>query len=60
MSSVQVLSLLLALSLAVNIGCGAGLIAARADTGWARALLVAGGAAGSSLGIIFAGVAAYR
>ncbi|MEU3163782.1 hypothetical protein [Streptosporangium sp. NPDC006930] len=59
MTQVQVLVLLLACSIAINIGCAAGLITVRIGSGWARALLVGGGATGTALIIFFAGVAAY-
>ncbi|MGP3633877.1 hypothetical protein ACTU45_11000 [Streptomyces sp. 24-1644] len=58
--AVRLLALLLALSVSVNVGFCSGLVAARTRTGWARALLVGGSAAASTLAIIFGGVSAFR
>jgi hypothetical protein len=60
MSTVQILTLLLALSCTVNLGCAAGFLAARSGLGPARAVLVAGSATGGSLALFFAAVAAYH
>ncbi|MFI9580258.1 hypothetical protein ACIHCQ_00010 [Streptomyces sp. NPDC052236] len=60
MSQVEVLSLLIALSVALNIAFGAGWVAHRTGGGLANAVLVAGGTAGASLVIFFAGVSAFR
>lgn len=60
MNPVDVLSLLLALSFAVNVGGAAGWLAARSGMEWARAVLFGGGAAGTTMALIFAGVAAYH
>ncbi|WP_327269032.1 hypothetical protein OG233_16160 [Streptomyces sp. NBC_01218] len=55
-----VLSALLSLSMALNIGLLAGFISVRAGAGMAQALLTAGGAAGGCLALAIAAVAAYR
>lgn len=60
MNPVVVLSVLLALSFSVNVGGAAGWLAARTGVGWARAVLFGGGAAGTTMALVFAGVAAYR
>ncbi|GGS98970.1 hypothetical protein GCM10010156_66380 [Planobispora rosea] len=59
MTSIDVLTLVLAVSVAVNIGCAAGFITLRTGSGWARAVLAAGGAVGAALVIFFAAVGAY-
>lgn len=56
----QALSLLLALSGALNVAFAAGLVAYRAGASAAKAVLVGGGAACSVIGLYLAGVAAYR
>ncbi|GLW26049.1 hypothetical protein DI270_016365 [Microbispora triticiradicis] len=60
MSQVQILSLLLALSSALNIAITAALIARRSSAGTANALLTGAGAAATFLGLYFAAVAAYQ
>ncbi|MEV4616811.1 hypothetical protein AB0K43_30085 [Kitasatospora sp. NPDC049258] len=60
MNYTHALSLLLAISMAGNIGFIAGIAAWRAGIGWERAFLIGGGAAGSGLAIIFSGMAIYR
>ena len=60
MHAVQILTLLLALSGAVNIAFTAGLTARLAGAGSAQAVLTAAGAAGTVLAIFFAAVSAYR
>jgi hypothetical protein len=60
MSPVQILSLLLALSTALNIAFTTGLLAHRSGAGISQAILAGSGAAATSLGIYFAAVAAYR
>ncbi|MEU5980110.1 hypothetical protein [Streptomyces sp. NPDC047315] len=60
MSPVQILSLLLAMSTALNIAVTAGLLAHRAGAGVPQALLTGAGAAATGLGIYLAAVAAYR
>ncbi|MER7911783.1 hypothetical protein [Streptomyces sp. NPDC096068] len=60
MSPVQILSLLLAMSTALNIAITAGLLAHRAGAGVPQALLMGAGAAATGLGIYLAAVAAYR
>ncbi|MET9519968.1 hypothetical protein [Streptomyces sp. NPDC002994] len=60
MSPVQILSLLLAMSTALNIAITAGLLAHRAGAGVPQALLTGAGAAATGLGIYLAAVAAYR
>ncbi|MFE0652490.1 hypothetical protein ACFVZH_28315 [Streptomyces sp. NPDC059534] len=59
MSPLQILSLLLALSTALNIAITAGLLARRAGTDIPQAIFIGAGAAATSLGIYFAAVAAY-
>ncbi|MFF7647033.1 hypothetical protein [Streptomyces canus] len=59
MSPVQILSLLLALSTALNVAIGAGLLARRSGLGIPQAILTGAGAAATGLGIYFAAVAAY-
>ncbi|MGQ4434568.1 hypothetical protein [Streptomyces sp. SAS_260] len=56
----QILSLLLALSAALNIAFTASLLARRSGIGAYKAILTGAGAAGSSLGIYFTAVAAYK
>ena len=60
MHAVQVLTLLLALSGALNVAFTAGITARLAGTGLAQAILTATGAAGTVLAIFFAAVSAYR
>jgi hypothetical protein len=59
-TTVQVVSLLLGLSLALNVGYTAGCLASRTGLDLPRAILVGGGAAGTALAIFLAGVSAYR
>ena len=60
MHTVQVLTLLLALSSALNVAFSAGLTASLAGVSPARAILTAAGAAGTVMAIFFAAVSAYR
>ncbi|MFJ9713599.1 hypothetical protein [Streptomyces sp. NPDC101234] len=60
MSPTQVLSLLLALAAALNITFTTGLLARRSGAGLHKAILTGADAAGSSPGIYFAAVAAYK
>ncbi|EST33779.1 hypothetical protein M878_12090 [Streptomyces roseochromogenus subsp. oscitans DS 12.976] len=60
MNQVQFLSLLLALSVALNIAITAGLLAYRSGASMPNALLTGAGAAASSLGVYFAALAAYK
>jgi hypothetical protein len=60
MSQVQFLSLLLALSVALNIAITAGLLAYRSGAGIPNTLLTGGSAATASLGVYFAALAAYK
>ncbi|MDQ0904077.1 hypothetical protein QFZ22_000062 [Streptomyces canus] len=60
MSLLQILSLLLALSMALNIAISAGLLAHRSGAGIPDAVLTGAGAAATGLGIYFAALAAYR
>ncbi|WP_031173571.1 hypothetical protein [Streptomyces durhamensis] len=60
MSPLQILSLLLALSTALNIAFTACLLAHRSGVGIAQAILAGAGAAATSLGIYLAAVAAYK
>ena len=60
MHAAQILTLLLALSGALNVAFAVGLIARLAGAGSAQAILTAAGAAGTVLAIFFAAVSAYR
>ena len=60
MHAVQLLTLLLALSGAVNAGFTAGLTARLAGAGPAQAILTGAGAAGTVLAIFFTAVSAYH
>jgi hypothetical protein len=60
MRAAQILTLLLALSGALNVAFVVGLIARLADAGPAQAVLTAAGAGGVVLAIFFAAVSAYR
>jgi hypothetical protein len=60
MHAIQILTLLLALSGALNVALGAGIIARQAGVGPAQAILTAAGAAGTVMAIFFAAVSAYR
>ena len=60
MHTVQVLTLLLALSGALNVAFTAGLTARLAGAGPAQAILTAAGAAGTVMAVFFAAVSAYR
>ncbi|GGX04274.1 hypothetical protein [Streptomyces lomondensis] len=60
MSTLQVLTLLLALSMALHIGCAAAFTAWRGGTRPALALLIGGSAAGTACALYLAGVSAYN
>jgi hypothetical protein len=60
MHTVQVLTLLLALSGALNVAFSAGLTARLAGAGPAQAILTGAGAVGTVMAIFFAAVSAYR
>jgi hypothetical protein len=60
MHAAQILTLLLALSGALNVAFVVGLIARQAGARSAQAILAAAGAAGTVLAIFFAAVSAYR
>jgi hypothetical protein len=60
MHAIQVLTLLLALSGALNVAFTAGITARRAGAGPAQAILTAAGAAGTIMAIFFAAVSAYH
>ena len=60
MHTVQVLTLLLALSGALNVAFTAGLTARLAGTGPAQAILTGASGAGAVMAIFFAAVSAYR
>lgn len=60
MSVALVLSALLSLSIALNVGFVAGYVSSRTGNGLAQAVLVGGGAAGTCLALAIAAVAAYR
>ncbi|MGP4114436.1 hypothetical protein ACTWP5_26435 [Streptomyces sp. 4N509B] len=59
MSPTQTLSLLLALSLALNVAIAAGLLDRRAGASVPRAILTGAGAAATALGVYFAALTAY-
>ncbi|MFJ5657502.1 hypothetical protein ACIQD5_29790 [Streptomyces microflavus] len=60
MNPVQILSLLLAISVALNIGCAAGLIATQSGVSRAGSVLAGGSAAASALALYLTGVSAYH
>jgi hypothetical protein len=60
MHTAQVLTLLLALSSALNVAFTAGLTARLAGAGPAQAILTGVGAAGTVMAIFFTAVSAYR
>lgn len=60
MSTVQILSLLLALSTALNIAVTAGLLTRSTGAGTANAILTGAGTAATFLGLYLAAVAAYH
>ena len=60
MHAVQILALLLALSVAVNVALAAGITARLAGARYPQAILTGAGALGSVMAIFFAGVAAYH
>jgi hypothetical protein len=60
MHAAQILTLLLALSGALNVAFAVGLIARLAGVRSAKAILTEAGAAGTVLAIFFAAVSAYR
>jgi hypothetical protein len=60
LNTVQILSLLLAMSLAINIGFIAGFTALRSGLKLAQAVLLAGGATGGAIALFLTGVSAYR
>jgi hypothetical protein len=59
-SRLQLMALLLAASVAVNLGCASAIIAAYAGASIAQATLVGGSTVGGALMLYFAGTAAYR
>lgn len=60
MSRLQLMALLLAASVALNLGCAAAIIAAYAGGSIAQATLVGGSTVGGALMLYFAGAAAHR
>jgi hypothetical protein len=60
MHTIQVLTLLLALSGALNVAFSAGLAARLAGAGLAQAVLTGAGAGGTVMAIFFAAISAYR
>ncbi|AZP14781.1 hypothetical protein EJC51_00520 [Streptomyces aquilus] len=60
MTKLQVLTLLLALSAALNLGCASGIIAIYSGAGTASAILVGGGTVGGAMTLFLAGVGVYR
>ncbi|MGW0771534.1 hypothetical protein [Streptomyces sp. NPDC002676] len=59
MSPLQILSLLLALSTALNVAITASLLARCSGAGIPQAILTGAGAAASALGVYFTAIAAY-
>ena len=60
MNAEQVLTLMLALSAALNIAFTAGITSRQAGSSTAQAILTGAGAAGTGLVIFFAAIAAYH
>ncbi|GAA2785428.1 hypothetical protein GCM10010521_74530 [Streptomyces rameus] len=60
MSTLQVLTLFLALSMALHVGCGAAFTAWRAGTHPGTALLIGGSATGAACSLFLAAVSAYH
>ncbi|MCX4853747.1 hypothetical protein [Streptomyces canus] len=60
MSTLQVLTLLLALSVALHIGCAAAFTAWRAGTHLGTALLIGGSATGTACALYLTAVSAYH
>jgi len=60
MHAIQILTLLLALSGALNIAFTAGITARQANASPAQAILTAAGAGGTAMAIFFAAVSAYH
>ena len=60
MHTVQVLTLLLALSAALNVAAAAGLTSRLAGFAPAQAVMTAAAAAGAVMAVFFAAVSAYR
>ena len=60
MHTVQILTLLLALSAALNVAFAAGLTARLAGAGPAQSIMTAAAAVGTVMAIFFAAVSAYR
>lgn len=60
MHTTQILTLLLALSGAVNVAFGAGITARSAGASTGQAILTGAGSAGTVMAVFFAGVAAYH
>jgi hypothetical protein len=56
----QILTLLLALSCAVNVALGSGITASKAGASTAQAILTGAGSGCTALAIFFAAVAAYQ
>jgi hypothetical protein len=59
-TSQQILTILLALSVSLNAGFVAGFLATRSGSALAQAALIGGSAMGGGLALFFAAVAAYR
>ncbi|MGP3954130.1 hypothetical protein [Streptomyces sp. 7N604] len=60
MTMVQVLTLLLAVSVALNLGCASGIIAIYAGSSIAQGVLVGGSTVGGAMTLFLAGVGVYR
>ncbi|WP_333740508.1 hypothetical protein [Streptomyces sp. IBSBF 2806] len=59
MTPLKLLALMLALSVALHIGCVAAFTAWRSGTSPAKAILIGGSATGSACGLYFAALSAY-
>jgi hypothetical protein len=60
MTMIEILSLLLALSAALHVGCAATITAWRGGTRLAQALLIGSSATGTTIALYLAAIAAYR
>jgi hypothetical protein len=60
MTSAQVLTLLLAMSVALNLGCASGIIAIHAGASLAQSVLIGGSTVGGAMTLFLAGVGVYR
>ncbi|MEU5798340.1 MULTISPECIES: hypothetical protein [Streptomyces] len=60
MTTLQLVSLLLALSVCVHVGCVSAFVAWRGGVRPATAFLIGGGSCGTACGLYLAAVSAYR